>query len=52
MEATVVTEYVPWRLHLYHRSLTYEQALFLLEGALNGLRELLHRVKTPFFIEK
>jgi hypothetical protein len=54
MQVTLVTDYVPWRLHLASASvtLTYEQALFLLEGAVSGFRELLHKTKTPFLIEQ
>ena len=36
LDITVVTDYVPWRLHKYPRTLTYEQALFILEGGLKG----------------
>jgi len=50
MEVTVVTEYVPWRLHRQSKKLTYEQALFLIDGATKGIRELLHRTKSPFLI--
>ena len=52
MNVTVVAEYVPWRLHLHHKNLTYEQALFLLEGTIHGLRQLFYRFKNPFLIEK
>ena len=52
MEVTVVTEYVPWRLNRQPKIITYEQALFLIEGAVKGFRELLHRTKTPFLIER
>jgi hypothetical protein len=48
MQVSVVTDYVPFRLHQAVSPLTVEQALFLLDGALRGFRELLHRVRTPF----
>lgn len=51
MEVTVVTDYVPWRLHLSPQTFTYEQALFLLDGSVKGFRELLHKIKTPFLID-
>ena len=47
----MVSDYVPWRLHQYRKTLTYEQALFILEGALKGFSELLYKVKIPFLIE-
>ena len=50
MQISVVTDYVPWRLHL-ENEVTTEQALFLLEGACRGFRELLHRVHSPFIIQ-
>ena len=43
---------MPWRLHQYYKNITYEQGLFLLEGALRGFREILHRLKTPFLIDR
>lgn len=52
MEATVVAEYVPWRFHLEQGKITYEQALLLLDGSLKGFRELLHKIKIPFLIQK
>lgn len=51
MEITIVTDYVPWRLHLNQNQITYEQALFLLEGSVRGFRELLHRIKVPFLVQ-
>ena len=51
MEVTVVTDYIPWRFNLFNNPLTYEQALFLLDGSLRGLRELLFKLKTPFLVE-
>lgn len=52
MQVTVVTDYIPWRFHLINKNITYEQALFLLDGSVKGFRQLLHRIKTPFLIEK
>ena len=52
LEVTVVTDYVPWRLHQQFKTLTYEQALFMFDGALRGFRELLHRLKSPFIVDK
>lgn len=49
---TIVTDYVPWRYHLCKQILTYEEGLFLLDGAVKGFRELLHRIKTPFIVQK
>jgi hypothetical protein len=51
MEISVVTDYVPWRMHIDPNKLSYEQALFILDGACRGFRELLHRVKLPFIIQ-
>ncbi len=51
MEITIVTDYVPWRLHLNQNPITYEQALFLLDGSVRGFRELLHRIKVPFLVQ-
>jgi hypothetical protein len=51
MEVSVVTDYVPWRLGVEKTKLTREQALFLLEGACRGFRELLHRVRFPFLVQ-
>jgi hypothetical protein len=48
MTLSVITEYVPWRLHLIQSSLTREQALFLLAGSCKGFRELLHKIRHPF----
>ena len=52
MEATITTDFVPWRLDQYYKTLTYEQAIFLLDGSLSGFRELLHRLKAPFMVDK
>ena len=52
MEATIITDYIPWRLHSTNKLITYEQALFLLEGSIKGFRELLHKTKIPFLVEK
>lgn len=38
LDVTVVTDYVPWRLHQHFKYLTYEQGMFLLDGALKGFR--------------
>ena len=51
MQISVLTDYVPWRLHLINRIITYEEALFLLDVAFRGFRELLHRLKFPFLVE-
>jgi len=51
MEVSIVSDYVPYRLHLSQKQLTREEGLFLLDGCLRGFRELLHRVRTPFPIE-
>lgn len=52
MEVTVVSDYIPWRFHLEQGNITYEQALLLLEGSLKGFRELLHKIKTPFLVDR
>lgn len=51
MEVSVVADYVPWRLGRDNPSLTPQQALFLLDGACRGFRELLHRVRFPFIVQ-
>jgi hypothetical protein len=38
MEISVVTDYVPWRLHVETCTLTPEQALLILDGACRGFR--------------
>lgn len=38
MQVTVVTDYIPWRFHLINKNITYEQALFLLDGSVKGFR--------------
>ena len=48
MEVSVVSDYVPWRLHQHMVPLTQSQMLLLLDGASRGFRELLHRIRTPF----
>ena len=52
MEVDVIGEYIPWRFSGFYDRLAYEQGLFLLSGALRGFRELLHRNKEPFLVER
>jgi hypothetical protein len=51
MQVSVVTDYVPWRLSAEPAELSVEQALFVLDGACRGFRELLHRVRAPFVVQ-
>lgn len=50
MEINVVTEYIPWRLDVHNKVISYEEALFLLNGSFRGFRELLHRIRFPFLV--
>lgn len=42
---------MPWKLDQWNEALSRNEALFLLEGACKGFRELLHRVRVPFQVE-
>ena len=42
---------MPWRLDHNKETLGRNEALYLLEGACKGFRELLHRVRVPFQVE-